>query len=101
MEVQQNRDQVVEKVSFFQDRMKKIFDKKVKPDDFQQGHLVLKLDARHEDKGKHGKFDHLWKGPYLILENHGNNSYTLQGFDGDPFFSRPVNGRFLKHYVAS
>ena len=81
--------------------MKKIFDRKVKPDDFQQGHLVLKWDARHEDKGKHGKFDHLWKGPYLILEDHGNNSYTLQGFDGDPFFFGPVNGRFLKHYIAS
>ena len=77
MEVQQIKDQFVEKASVFQDKMKNIFDRKVKPDDFQQGHMVLKWDARHEDKGKHGKFDHLWKGPYLILENHGNNSYTL------------------------
>ena len=93
VEVQQIRDQVVEKASVFQGR--------AKLDDFQQGDLVLKWDARHEDKGKHGKFDHLWKGPYLIAENHGNNSYTLQGFDGDPFFSRHVNGKFLKHYIAS
>ena len=81
--------------------MKNIFDKKAKLDDFQWGHLVLKWDAMHEDKGKHGKFDHLWKGPYLILENHGNNSYILQGFDGDPFFFGLVNGRFLKHYITS
>ena len=65
------------------------------------GHLVLKWDARHEDKGKHGKFDHLLKGPYLIVENHGNNSYSLQGFDNDPFLARTVNIRFLKHYMAS
>ena len=65
--------------------MKKIFDRKAKPNDFYQGDLVLKWDARHEDKGKHGKFDHLWKGCYLISENHRNNSYSLQGFDGDPF----------------
>ena len=46
MEVQQIRDQVAEKASVFQDKMKKIFYRKVKPDDFQQGHLVLKWDAR-------------------------------------------------------
>ena len=81
--------------------MKKIFDRKAKPDDFQQGDPVLKWDARHEDKGKHDKFDHLWKGPYLIAEDHGNNFYSLQGFDGDPFLDGLVNGRFLKHYGAS
>ena len=81
--------------------MKKIFDRNAKPDDFKQGDLVLKWDARHKDKGKHGKFDHLWKGPYLISENHGNNSYSLQGFDGDPFLVGPINGRFLKHYIVS
>ena len=41
--------------------MKKVFDKKVKTDDFQLGDLVLKWDVRNEDKGKHGKFDNLWK----------------------------------------
>ena len=34
MEVQQIRDQVAERASVFQDRMKKIFDRKAKPDDF-------------------------------------------------------------------
>ena len=61
----------------------------------------MKWDARHEDNGKHGKFDHLWKGPYLITKNHGNNSYSLQGFDGDPFSIGSINERFLKHYIAS
>ena len=44
--------------------MKKIFDKKVKDDDFQLGYLVLKRYAIFEDKGKHGKFDHMWQDPY-------------------------------------
>ena len=61
----------------------------------------MKWDARHEDKGKHGKFEHLWKGPYQILEDHGNNSYSLQEINGDPFSFGPVNGRILKHYLAS
>ena len=46
----------MDKAQAFQGKVKKIFDGKAKPDDFQQGDLVLKWDARHEDKGKHGKF---------------------------------------------
>ena len=38
--------------------MKKNFERKAKPNDFQQGDLVLKWDSRHEGKGKHDKFDH-------------------------------------------
>ena len=101
MEVQQIRDQVVDKAQAFQDRVKKIFDRKTNPDDFQQGDFVLKWDARLEDKGKHGKFEHLWKGPYQIVEDHGNNSYSLQEINGDSFSTGPVNGRFLKHYLTS
>ena len=29
---------------------------------FYLGDKVLKWDSRREDKGKHGKFDFLWKG---------------------------------------
>ena len=97
MEVQQIRDQVANKAL----EVKKVFDRKSKPDDFQQGDLVLKWDARHEDKGKHGKFEHLWKGPYQISEDHGNDSYSLQEIDSEIFLVGPINGRFLKHYLAS
>ena len=66
VEVQQIREDVFGKAHIFQDKMKNIFDRKAKPNDFQQGDSVLKWDARYEDKGKHGKFDHIWKGPYQI-----------------------------------
>ena len=39
--------------------MKDVFDRKVKKEHFHVGDLVLKWDARIEDKGKHSKFDHL------------------------------------------
>ena len=61
---------------------------------------MLKWDAWHEDKGKHGKFDHLWKGPYQIVENRGHNSYVLQEANGDFFPGGPINGQFLKHYLT-
>ena len=101
MEVQQIRGQVVYKAQAFQDKVKKIFDRKTKPNDFEKGDLVLKWDSRHEEKGKHCKFENLWKGPYQIAKDHGNNSYSLQEVNGDSFLARPVNGRFLKNYLTS
>ena len=79
--------------------MKKNFDKKVKADDFKIGDFVLKWNARYEDIGKHGKFDHLWQGPYKIFPFSGKNAYFLQNVDGNEIGSRPVNGSFLKHYL--
>ena len=46
-----------------QEKIKKIYDKKTKAEKFQLDDVVLKWDERNEDKGKHGKFDNLWKGP--------------------------------------
>ena len=57
------RESIYDRSQLMQDKMKKIFDRKVKADNFQIGDLVLKWDARFEDKGKHGKFDHLCQGP--------------------------------------
>jgi hypothetical protein len=45
--------------------------------------LVLIWDARNEDKGRHGKFDHLWLGPFKIAAYHGNNVYLIQESNGD------------------
>jgi len=81
--------------------MKKIFDRKVKTDDFQLGDSVLKWDARNEDKGKHGKFDNLWQGPYIISYFSGKNAYFLEDSNGNPVTSGPVNGIFLKHYYTA
>lgn len=98
--MQQIREGVLDKSQIFQDRMKNIFDKRVKLDDFQQGDWVLKWDARYEDKGKHGKFDHLWKGPYIIAIDQGNNTYVLHEVNDDFMVGGPINIHFLKHYLT-
>ena len=56
--------------------MKKTFDKKIKNRDFQINDLVLKWNARKEDK--HGNFYHLWKGPYVVFAYRGDNRFILQ-----------------------
>ena len=98
VEVQQIREGVFDKTHIFQDKIKNIFDRRTKLDDFQPSDLVLKWDAQYEDKGKYGKFDHLWKGPYKIETNHGENTYILQEMNGDFITICLVNGYFMKHY---
>jgi len=57
IEVQQARKMMYQKAQAHQDKIKTIFDTRTKEDQFLVGDLVLRWDARKEDKGKHGKFD--------------------------------------------
>jgi hypothetical protein len=66
IEVQQKRVEVDDKLQKYQDNMKSLFDKKSKDKEFLLSDLVLKWEARKEDVGKHGKFDHLWFIPFKI-----------------------------------
>lgn len=68
--------------------------KKTKRDDFHIQDLVLNWDARIEDKGKHGKFDHLWKGLYQIATYHGKNVFILQELNRELLKGGLVDGSF-------
>lgn len=56
---QQMREYVYNKSHLFKEKVIFIFYKATKADDFQIHDLVLKWDARNEEKGKDGKFDNL------------------------------------------
>jgi hypothetical protein len=84
------------RVQDHQQRIKQVFDKKSKKEEFQVGDLVMKWDAPKQDKGKHGKFEALWIGPFKISEVFSNNTYRLQDLEGEEVFNCPVNGHFLK-----
>eukprot|EP00253_Pinus_taeda_P021200 PITA_21200 len=64
--LQQTRENVFKNTSKLQEKIKKIYDRKEKVDKFQVDDVVLKWDERNEEKGKHGKFENLWKGPFKI-----------------------------------
>ena len=97
VKLQQERETLMEKAEGYNKKVKEIFDKKVKKDTFLVGDVVLRWDARNDEKGKHGKIDNLWLGPFTIIKILGNNTFVLQNLDGDEVAS-PVNGRFLKHF---
>lgn len=82
IQLQQTREEVYNNEQIIQDQIKRIYDERVKEDDFQLNDLVLKWDARNEEKGKHGKFDHLWKGPYKVGACRGTNAFLLEDLTG-------------------
>jgi len=98
--LQQTREEVYNRAQKVQENIKKLFDKRTKACDFKIGEKLLKWDSRREDKGKHGKFDNLWQGPYIIQSAIGPNAFFLQDMDGSDLFGGPINGRMLKHYVC-
>jgi hypothetical protein len=99
IKVQQHRVEVDEKMQKYQDDMKALFDHKAKDRDFLPGDLVLRWDARKEEATKHGKFEHLWYGPFRVSALEGKNSFLLENIDGE-VLNAPVNGRYLKHYMT-
>ena len=93
IQLQQERKTIENTAEMHRKRMKKSFDKKVKKYVFAVGDLVLRRDARKDEKGKHGKFDNLWIGPFTVIKILGNNTFFLQNLNGEEIAS-PVNGRF-------
>ena len=71
---------------------------RVKEEQFQVNDLVLKWDSRKEDKN--GKFDNIWKGPYIIFLERGDDCFILKNQNGVELKGGPVSGRFMKHYLS-
>lgn len=62
--------------------------------------MVLRWYAVREEKGKHGKFDNLWKGPYKVAAFAGKNAYMLEEVEYGFVLEASINGRLLKHYFV-
>ncbi|XP_059077844.1 uncharacterized protein LOC131876445 [Cryptomeria japonica] len=95
--IDEERDKLVDRIIEHQMRVKRIFDKQARPRKFIQGDQVLLWDRRREPKGSHAKFESLWKGPFLIHEVKGPNSFKLAHLDGT-VLHLTYNGQDLKLY---
>ena len=80
-------------------QVKTLYDKRTTSRKFEDGDLVLMWNAKIEDKGKHGKFDPIWLGPYLIETTWGEDSYVLKDLS-DNILELPVHRQFLKGYFS-
>jgi hypothetical protein len=74
------------------------YDKHVKPRIFSEGDLILLYDQDRDMLGA-GKFEAMWRGPYIVRRVLEKGAYELVDYDGIPL-SEPRNGLYLKKYYA-
>ena len=82
----------------YQQRIKNVFDKKVRPCKFNQGDLVLKKISR-AIKDNRGKWAPNYKGPFVVKKAFSWGALVLTNMDGKELPS-PVNSDVVKRYYA-
>jgi hypothetical protein len=80
IELDESRRRAYDQSCINQEKVKRAFDKSTRQRDFIVGDTVLLWDKGKEKPGKHGKFDSLWLGPYVIRGIAGPNSFHLKKF---------------------
>ncbi|XP_058755175.1 uncharacterized protein LOC131628350 [Vicia villosa] len=82
----------------YQKKMKKAFDKKIRPRHFQVGDLVLKkILPIHNDP--RGKWTPNYEGPYVVKKVFSGGAMILSTMDGEDF-PLPVNADAVKKYFT-
>ena len=72
LKLEEDREKAKNKFYQHQQLVKKWFDERSSSDrDFLVGDLVLRWDKKHKDNKYHTKFQRLWLGPFIIIENIG------------------------------
>ena len=74
------------------------YDKFVHPRRFSEGYLVLLWDQPKEPLGE-GKFNPMWRGPYVVKRVLEKGAYELVDYEGTTL-AEPRNGLYLKKYYA-
>ena len=79
-------------------RIKKWYDRAVKPCTFSKDDLVPVYDQDKHALGA-GKFEPLWYGPYIVSKVLEKGAYELVDYEGIKLV-RPQNGLYLKQYFS-
>jgi len=82
----------------YQRRMKKAFDKKVRPREFHEGDLVVKKIISIQ-KDNRGKWMPNYEGLYVVKKAFSGGALILTNMDGDEL-PLPVNSDTVKKYYA-
>ena len=82
----------------YQRRMKKAFDKKVRPREFHEGDLVIK-NIISIQKDNRCKWMPNYEGPYVVKKAFSGGALILTNMDGDEL-PLPVNSDTVKKYYA-
>ena len=82
----------------YQKRMKKAFDKKVRPREFREGDLVLRKIMSFNTDSR-GKWTPNFDGLYVFKKSFSVGALTLETMDGEKF-PCPMNADAVKKYFS-
>lgn len=82
----------------YQKRLKKAYEKKIRPREFQEGDLVLKKILPIQ-KDYRGKWTPNYEGPYVVKKAFSGGALILTNMDGKDL-ALPVNSDAVKKYYA-
>ena len=85
------------RIASYQHRLERSYNKRVKPQAFQPGDLVLRKVFENMTDPTAGKFQPNWEEPYLITRVGEYGAYALDNLDGTPV-PRMWNATHLKRY---
>ena len=72
----EKRQQAYDHLIVYQTHLKRNFNKKVLPQHFHLGDMVLKENMKVQvDREKKGKFEPTWLGPYVVTASFGSGAY--------------------------
>ena len=83
---------------WYQKRMKKSFDKKVKPREFIEGDLVLRKIMSFKTDSR-GKWTPNFEGLYVVKKAFSSIALILETMDGEEF-PRPMNDDAVQEYFS-
>lgn len=95
LELEEERNRAFQKMEYQQLITTRAFDKRAIARIFKEGDLILRWNVLLSRPGHHNKFDHMWAGPFLIVECKEHNAYQLATLEGN-VLPIPVNGIHLK-----
>jgi hypothetical protein len=91
----------LEKIKENKTKVAHVYNKKVKPKEFQVGDLVWEAVLPFGTKdAEYGKWSPNWHGPYRVDQVLPGNVYMLEELDGVKFLVA-VNGQHIKKYFPS
>ena len=85
------------RITSYQQRLKNLYNRRVKPRTFQEGDMVLRRIFENMANPADGKFQSNWDGPYTIVRVGAARSSALIKLDGTPV-PRMWNVMHLKRY---
>ncbi|KAK8664395.1 hypothetical protein V6N13_084187 [Hibiscus sabdariffa] len=96
--IEEKRLKAICHAQMYQKRMIRAHNKKVRPREFREGDLVLKMILPIE-KDSRGKWMPNWKGPYIVTKAFSGGALILAEIDGEEL-QNPVNSDSVKRYHA-